>query len=182
MADFDDFAKSLFEEAKRFWEKGRDSAGDVQAAYFHAAVTLGFSALEAHVNAIAEEMSLRKELTINDLSILLERESVLTNGEFKLGTLKIYRLQDRIEYLLTRFSRRPIDKTSSQWLTTWSSFSAAAKLRNSLIHPKEPTALDAAAVQRALTAILGILQLLYQSVYRSKYPGHGRGLDSVMNF
>ena len=57
MATFDVFANQLLEEAKRFLEKANDSSSDLaaEAAYLHAALTLSFCALEAHVNSIGEE-------------------------------------------------------------------------------------------------------------------------------
>jgi hypothetical protein len=49
VAEFDQFASTLLEEAKRFLEKSReadDAAG--KAAFLHATVMLAFCAFEAH--------------------------------------------------------------------------------------------------------------------------------------
>src|SRR4030042_1496324 len=57
MNEIDIFASELFEEAKRFLEKAReDENKEGQKAYLHAALLLGMSSLEAHINAISEEM------------------------------------------------------------------------------------------------------------------------------
>ena len=58
VADIDSFAIQLLEESKRFAEKCRLTTLDLEAscAFRHAALLLVFCALEAHVNAIAEEV------------------------------------------------------------------------------------------------------------------------------
>ena len=48
----DSFSIRLLEEAKRFLEKAGDASGDERAAYLHAALMVGFSALESHLNGL----------------------------------------------------------------------------------------------------------------------------------
>jgi hypothetical protein len=91
MADIDAYASSLLEVSKRFLEKGK-IAGDPSTSepYLTAALLTGVSALEAHLNAIAEEVSQRPALGILEQSMLQERDYRLDKGEFVLGkTLKI---------------------------------------------------------------------------------------------
>ena len=58
MAEIDLFANQLLEEAKRFFEKGREASDVVtKDANLHAALMLAFCAFEAHVNSIGEEFS-----------------------------------------------------------------------------------------------------------------------------
>jgi hypothetical protein len=182
MAAIDDFAKLLFDEAKVFLEKGRDAPSlDAQTAYFHASLLLGFSALEAHLNSIADDFfTTYPTLNLLDKSILEEKEIELRDGEYALTTrLKMFRLEDRIDYLSRRFAGKLIDKSDPYW----TDFKAALRLRNNLTHPKEPPDIDAGAVERALTAILELLNVLYRDIYRVKgYPGYGRGLDTTMAF
>src|SRR5712671_3191574 len=104
MADIDDFATSLLEEAKRFFEKAVEAVDDIgRNANIHASLMLGFCSLEAHVNAIAEEFCNRPELSPHDKGLLLEREVRLENGEFTLGKFRMYRLEDRILFLYRQF-------------------------------------------------------------------------------
>lgn len=182
MAAIDDFAKLLFDEAKAFLEKGREATSlEAQTAYFHASLLLGFCALEAHLNSIADDfLTTRSDLSLLDQSILAEKKLELKNGEYSLTIqFQMFRLEDRIEYLSRRFAGKVIDKTA----TYWTDFSDATKLRNNLTHPKEPPTIDALSVERALTAILELLNVLYRDIYRVKgYPGYNRGLDTAMTF
>lgn len=178
MLNIDEFSVSLFEEAKRFLEKAREASGDGRTAFLHAAILLGFSSLEAHINAIAEEQLLHDGLELYDKSILMEKEVRYKNGGFELGDLKIYRLQDRIEYLFQRFGKGELDKKSSYW----SGFMEAASLRNKLTHPKENTEVTLGAVEIALRAVLELINVLYSSIYRRPYPAFRRGLDSKLDF
>lgn len=178
MAAIDSFARLLFEEAKRFYEKGNETAGEGQLAYFHASIFLAFSSLEANINAIAEEHLLISDLTLQDKSILQEREIIINKGEFELKNLKIFRIQDRIEFLCQRFSKTGIDKKQAYW----SDFLVALDLRNNLTHPKDAIEIDKPTVERFLRSILEILNILYTNIYDKPYPGYRRGLDSSLNF
>src|SRR5882724_8143500 len=113
MPSFDEFSRQLLEEAKRFLEKAKGTKDPGQSAYLHAALTLAVCALEAHVNAICDDFLIRSDLSILDRSILSERIHELIDGEFKItDRLKMYRLDDRIEFLFRRFSTTPLDKQS----------------------------------------------------------------------
>ncbi len=51
----DAFATELFEEAKRFLEKAKEADNEEgKKAFLHAALLVGMSSLEAHINAICE--------------------------------------------------------------------------------------------------------------------------------
>ena len=54
MSEIDAFATELFEEAKRFLEKAKEAVNaESERAFLHAALLLGISSLEAHINAIS---------------------------------------------------------------------------------------------------------------------------------
>lgn len=182
MAAIDDFAQLLFNEAKTFLEKGKDAPTlEAQTAFFHAALLLGFSSLEAHLNAIADEFLLtRPELSLLDQSILSEKAVQLEEGEYRLTNgLKMFRLEERIEYLSRKFGGKRIEKGASYW----TDLKIAIDLRNQLSHPKQPPIVDAAIVECALSAILELMNLLYKDIYKGKgYPGYRRGLDASMEF
>lgn len=180
MSDIDDFAGQLVEEAKRFLEKGAESSDLIaKAAYLHAALMLAFSGLEAHVNAIADEFSSRAELTVHERAFLLEKDIRLSDGEFVVrNSLKMSRLEDRIEFLHRKFSGKAIDRTQV-W---WSAMSNAVDLRNQLTHPKGIPQITENAIKSAIQSIIEALDAIYQALYRRKLPMASRGLMSRLVF
>lgn len=182
MLEIDTFASDLLEEAKRFLEKSKESIeGEGKKAYLHAALVLGVSALEAHVNAIADEMANRDTagLSVVEQSILTEKEYILDKGEFKLTRkLKMYNLMERIEFIMFKFSGKQID-TDSDW---WGKLHQGIGMRNSLVHPKEKHEFTANQVEVAFEGILGGLDAMYMALYRQHFPSLGRKFHSKMNF
>jgi hypothetical protein len=181
VAEIDLFANQLLDEAKRFLEKSREHSSDssAESANLHAALLLSFCALEAHVNAIAEEFSGRPELSAHERGILLEREVKLEDGEFLLtSALRIARLEERIAFLHAKFSGTPIDRTS----TWWSQLGAATNLRNQLTHAKNVPTISQSTVRSAIQAIIDALDALYQAIYKRKFPPASRGLQSRFTF
>jgi hypothetical protein len=180
MAEIDEFASTLLDEAKRFLEKAsQEDSFEGASAYLHAALQLGFASLEAHVNAIGEDFLSRTDLSLLDESILKERDFRLDNGQFVLvSQLKMYRLEDRVQFLFRRFSATGFD-ASVGW---WGELKAGLKLRNSLTHPKQSESISQADVERCLKAILDALDALYQAIYRQPYPAIRRQLRSRMTF
>jgi len=180
MSDIDRLASGLFEESKRFLELSRKQIeASKKTPYLHAAILVAFCSLEAHVNAMADDFLSLEQISVLDRSILAERRVELNDGRFEvMNQLQIYRLEDRLLYLCHNFSKTTMDKGSQHW----SDFKAAVNLRNSLTHPKTPPVVDEAAVERALQAILEILNFMYKSIYGKKYPAVGRGLDSNLEF
>lgn len=139
---------------------------------------LAFGALEAHVNAVADEMSLQKGLSVHDKAILLERDVRLDDGRFKLSTsLKMYRLEDRILFLHARFSSKSVDK--STWLP---SLKAATGYRNGLTHPKSAAAMTIKNAEDTIYAIIEALDALYLAIYKKPLPVKGVGLHSKLSF
>ena len=60
------------------------------------------------------------------------------------------RLEDRIQFLHTKFSGKPLD-TSSSW---WGKLTAATQLRNQLTHAKSIPTITESTVTSATDAIL----------------------------
>ena len=180
MADFDIFANQLLEEAKRFLERASESSDAIaETANLHAALMLAFCALEAHVNSIGEELSIRTDLSAHDKGVLLERDVRLEEGEFKVqDALKMVRLEDRIEFLRTRFSTKPVDK-SAVW---WGQLISAIRLRNELTHAKAVPSVTQSAVRNAIQAILDALDALAKALYGKRLPAAELGLKSRMTF
>ena len=179
MADIDEFAISLLEEAKRFLERASTESDPVgHAAYLHAALLLAFCALEAHINAVAEEFAGRPELSPHEQGILLEKEVRLEDGEFRLKGLKIYRLEERFSFLHRKFSGKPVDKNAG-W---WSELLGAIDLRNRLTHPKQAQSVNVNSVQIAIRAIIYSIDALYRNIYKKGFPAATRGLQSRVDF
>ncbi len=179
MSETDEFARLLLEEAKRFLERASCEDHEAKNAYLHASLLLSFSALEAHINCIADDFLVRPDLSTLERSILGERDIELSSGEFVLKeTLKIFRLEDRIEFLYRRFSGKSIDKS----VTWWSDFKDGLKLRNTLTHPKGVSSVAEAKVKKTVLSILELLDVIYSGIYKTSYPPKIRGLDSKMTF
>jgi hypothetical protein len=181
VAELSSFASDLLEEAKRFLEKaGVASDTDSKRAYTHAALMVGFAAFEAHVNAMADDFLSRTDLTAHERGLLAEHRVEITDGEFReKQALQIHRIEDRVLFLCRRFSKKPIDRSAAYW----SEFAEAARLRNTLTHPKpDMPAIGEKAVQRAITALIEMLNYMFTSVYKRKLPAYNRGLTSRLTF
>ncbi len=180
MAEIDLFANQLLEEAKRFLEKaGESSDTTAKAANMHAALMLSFCSLEAHISSMGEEFSIRGDLSPHEKALLLERDVTLEDGEFRVQSrLRMVRLEDRIEFLHTKFSGEPVDRASA-W---WSQLSAATHLRNQLTHARSVPAVTESAVKSAVQAIIDTLDALYQAIYKRRFPPAVQRLQSRLTF
>ena len=180
MAEFDTFANQLLEEAKRFLEKAREAPNEKsEAANLHAALLLSCCALEAHVNAVAEEFSGSNELSAHERGLLLEKEAKLKDGQFQVvDALKMTRLEERIEFLHAKFSGKPVDRS----LPWWAGIRAAIDLRNQLTHAKAIPAISQSAVRVAVQSIIDALDALYRAIYKKKFPPSTQGLNSDLTF
>ncbi|WP_152650546.1 hypothetical protein [Demequina aurantiaca] len=173
----DGFSIRLLDEAKRFLEKAEVASGDEQDACLHAALIVGFSALESHLNGIAEELSSRTNTDLLHKAILLEKDIKIENGVWNLGKDKFYRLEDRIAFLAAEYSGK-----APSAFTWWSSLRDGMKVRNSLVHPRDAIVLKLSDVQRFLGAIVEALNDIYLGVFKKGHPSFNRGLQSTMSF
>ena len=179
MQDVDEYAVSLLEQAKRFLEKAESQDDPGKTSYLHASLLLAFCSLEAHVNAIASDFVQRTDLDLLTMSILCEKETDLKNGKFGLtNKLKIYRLEERIEFLHRKFSGHEIDKSSS-W---WSQLKEGLQLRNDITHPRDKAVVGKDVVKNSILSIIEVIDVLYFAVYRKNYPSRNRGLQSNLDF
>jgi hypothetical protein len=180
MADFDLFADQLLEESKRFLEKAREASDTTaEAANLHAALMLSFCALEARINSIGDEASLRTDLSAHEKGLLLEHDVRLEDGQFTVqDALKVYRLEDRIEFLFAKLSAKPVDKSAS-W---WGNLIAAMRLRNDLTHAKAIPSITQSGVRNAVEAIIETLDALCRAIYGKKLPAADLGLNCRLRF
>lgn len=181
MADLSAFASELLEEAKRFLENAKEASDSAtKKANLHASLMVGFASFEAHVNAIADDFLSRNDLNPHERGVLAERAVELVDGEFQdKNSLKMHRLEDRVQFLCRRFSTKKIDCSQNYW----TEFLGATKLRNKLTHPKaEPPNISVADVAKALTAIIELLNVMFTTIYKKKLPAYKRGLSSKFTF
>jgi hypothetical protein len=177
----DEFATLLLEEAKRFLEKYQTATrvADRADAYLHASLLLGYCALEAHINNVAEDFADRPEFTAHEKGLLKEKEIVFKGGQFRLSpSLKMSRLEDRLEFLYRRFAGCPLDKNIG-W---WGHLRAGLDLRNALTHSRSPQVISEKDVTDALHGILETIDVLFRAVYHKAYPARSRQLDSKLDF
>lgn len=180
MKDIDRFSRNLLEESKRFLEKARaEEKQEGQQAFLHAALVLGFSALEAYINGLADELLVRSDIPLLERGILSEKEVVLEVGKFTLSNkLKIYRLEDRIQFLYHKYQGKPIDP-QELW---WQSLKNSANLRNQLTHPKSSPIVTITNTENAIKAIIETIDILFQAIYKDKFLLAKKGLTSSLSF
>jgi hypothetical protein len=167
LSAIDEFAASLLEESKRFLEKAESASDDAaRAAFLHAAIMLAFCALEAHINATADEFAEQPGLSLHERALMLEQDVWLELGEFRSGGLRMASLQDRILFLHLKFGGKNLDRTA----TWWGDLSMALTLRNKLTHPKGAPAISIDDVRRAIRAIITGIDVLFQAIYHRPFP------------
>lgn len=179
MSDIDAFAASLLEESKRFYELAIESnGGPGEQPNLHAALMLAFCSLEAHVNAVADEVAIRSGISVHDQALLLERVVELKKGTHSLHpkALKISRLEDRI-FVLHRLGIKP--NPDGAWAA---GLASATDLRNKLTHPKVAPAITTGSVRKALEAVIETIDALYVAVYNRRFPAANRRLASRLDF
>jgi hypothetical protein len=181
MSDIDALASALLEEGKRFLEKAQEVTDDTaKHAFLHAALSLGFSSLEAHVNSIVDDQLERTDLSIHERAFLSERKVELRKGTFSLlDSLQMQRIDDRIALLWTRCS---VEQSFDYQSATWSHLKEGIKLRNALTHPKEATELTIDQVSRSLLAIIDVIDTAYVRIYGKNLPAKNRGIQSSLSF
>jgi hypothetical protein len=99
---------------------------------------------------------------VHEKAILLEKDARLEDGEFILRSFKMFRLEDRIQFLHRKFSGKPFDGEAI-W---WSRLKDAMLIRNKLTHPKGAHPLTTQNVRDALTAIIAVLDATYVAIYK----------------
>ncbi|MBQ0711921.1 MAG: hypothetical protein KBT53_03075 [Porticoccus sp.] len=181
MSTFDEFAEDLMEDAKRFYELGRDESNDTaKQAYLRASLLVSVSSLEAFTNGIVDDFIDRRQFfDINEIAFLTERNIELINGKFEIRDgLNMKRLTQRIEIIFSKFDSSKLDKTDI-W---WSDLMLGIKLRNKLVHPKEKTHLNDTQILNLINAALECVNNMFLAVYKRKYPAITRGANSKHDF
>lgn len=178
MKDFDFYGELLFEEAKYYLEiaKSEEESTKEETAALHASLLLAISALEAYVNAVAEELVENFDLNVYEKSLLSEKNIELNKGIINLGkNLKMYRLIDRIAFIYSKYSLREINETDTWYVE----IKQTIKLRNSLVHPKNIVKISYSQTEKALWSVLNVVNEIYMAVYKCKVPIYNYGMQAV---
>ena len=177
MTEIDTFSNKLLDEAKWFFEEAKTKDNSARDRYLHASILLGFAGLESQLNSIANDFADRKEFSILEKSLMLQRDFSFEKGEFTLkDKLKMSRIDQRIEFLYRFFSGVPVDP-SVQW---YSSLKQGIDIRNKLTHPKENIHFSIKQIEGILQAIIETLDVLYKVIYKKTYPKASLGLKSTL--
>lgn len=179
MSDFVDYSRSLMDAAKGFRTHAIGlPEGEVKQAFLRAALLHACSFLEAHLNYMAEHFTENAMFSMHERGVLLEKEIRFDDGMFVLiNKLKISRITDRIDLLLSKCSSNPV-KDKAGW---YPDLSLTLRTRNSLVHPKDAHILSENDVQLALSCILKAANKLYTVVFKKGLPYARKGIDGGLN-
>lgn len=174
MSAFEAYSNELLQSAKRFLEEAKAEEGNVdEQRLLRSALTHSFFFLEAQLNYLAAHFATSSEFSVVEQSLLSERDLALEKGRFVLtNKTKFYRLEDRIEFLLARFTT-DLERSKSTW---FSDLKASIKVRNRLVHPKEAHSISEKEVQQAILAVLGCLSAMYSAIFGKPFPPASLGL------
>ncbi|MCB1328736.1 MAG: hypothetical protein KDK28_04420 [Maritimibacter sp.] len=174
MSDFEAYSNELLTSAKRFLEeaKAKDEKTEKQRL-LRSALTHAFFFLEAQLNYLASHFAKSADFSVIEQSLLGERDVALVKGRFVLTEkTKFYRLEDRIEFLLARFSA-DLESSKKNW---FSDLSSSIKARNRLVHPKEAHSISEDEVEKAILAVLDCLSEMYSAIFGKPFPLAALGL------
>lgn len=174
MSEFEAYSNELLISAKKFLEESK-SAGtpSERQRLLRSALTHSFFFLEAQLNYLASHFSNSSDFSISEKSLLSEQEVSLVKGKFILiNKSKFYRLEDRIEFLLARFSP-DLEASKGSW---FSELLVSIKIRNRLVHPKEAHQISEQEVERSLLAVLECLSAMYIAIFAKPFPPATLGL------
>ncbi len=174
MSEFEAYSNELLRSAKRFLEEAKEKEGKAEKQrLLRSALTHSFFFLEAQLNYLAAHFAASPEFSIVEQSLLSERDLALEKGRFVLtNKTKFYRLEDRVEFLLARFSA-DLEGSKSTW---FSDLKSSVKVRNRLVHPKEAHSISETEVEKAILAVLDCLSAMYSVIFGKPFPPASLGL------
>lgn len=174
MSAIDDYARGVFESAKWFLKQARDTVDEPhRQAFLRASLLSGSSFLECQVYQICDHFSGNSAFEIQERALMAERAIELRSGKFRLSTrTKFSRLEDKIEFLMTRFMADPAYETRP-WKAPLAN---ALSRRNSIAHPKDELTLSVNDITRDLEAILAAASDLFEVIFKKPLPYKSHGL------
>jgi len=174
MSAIDDYARSVFESAKWFLKQAKDSTDErLRQGHLRAAVLSGSSFLECQVYQICDHFAGNSAFEVQERALMAERAIELRSGKFRLSSrTQFSRLEDKIEFLMTRFMADPPYETRSWKAPLANAFAR----RNSIAHPKGELTLSVSDVSRDLDAILNAASDLFEVIFKKPLPYKSHGL------
>lgn len=171
---FESYSNELLTTSKQFLEDAKASAQDIEKQrMLRAALTHNFFFLEAQLNYLASHFADSPEFSIVERSLLTERDIAIEKGVFVLTDKpRFFRLEERIEFLLARFSSN-LTTAKGTW---FSDLKVSIKVRNRLVHPKEAHTVRVEEVEKAILAALDCISAMYKAIFGKKFPPHALGL------
>jgi len=174
VSDFEAYSNELLSASKHFLEEAKKSVKDSEKQRkLRASLTHAFFFLEAQINYLASHFLSSPEFSVVEQSLLSERDVSLEKGKFIVTEKqKFFRLEDRIEFLLARFSS-DLEGTKGTWFFDLKS---SIRVRNRLVHPRDAHSLEINEVENTILAVLGCLSALYLAIFGKGFPLSALGL------
>lgn len=180
MNSFDEYSDRLIENSKFLYLKAVSTKNEIaKQPFLQSSILIAYSALDAYVYSICEELFENGRISIFEKSFLVEKDLSFKNGKFSLSNnLKMTRITDRIEYLFNFFDHKPINK-STHW---WTQINDGYKLRNNIVHPKQAKIITEKDVERSILSISECINALFRIIYKRKYPLYAKKLDTRCDY
>lgn len=174
MSDFEAYSNELLRSAKKFLDEAKaEEVKTEEQRLLRSALIHSFFFLEAQVNYLASHFATSTEFSVVEKALLAERDVALEKGCFVLTSkTKFYRLEDRIEFFLARFSP-DLEASKGGW---FSDLKSSIKIRNRLVHPKEAHTLSEVEVDKAILSVLSCLTEMYSVIFGKPFPPASLGL------
>lgn len=171
---FEAYSNELLTTSKQFLEDAKKSVPEIEKQrMLRAALTHAFFFLEAQLNYLASHFSDSPDFSIIERSLLTERDIAIEKGVFVLTDKpKFFRIEDRIEFLLARFSP-DLTKAKGTW---FANLKSSIRVRNTLVHPKEAHNVTIEDVEIAILAALDCLSSMYMAIFGKRFPPQALGL------
>ena len=175
MSEFEAYSNELLASSKRFLNEAKTSGSDKEKQRnLRASLTHAFFFLEAQLNYLASHFSSSLEFSVIERSLLSELDVSLSKGTFVITDKpKFYRLEERIEFLLARFSS-DVEVAKGSW---FAELKSSIRVRNRLVHPKDAHVLKFDEVENSILAVLSCLSALYGAIFGKPFPPSALGLD-----
>lgn len=176
MSDFHLYSKELLQASKLFLIEAKVAGITLQDAQrnFRASITHAFFFLEAEINYIGAHFKDHPDFDLSERSLLSEKEIRIDKGVFYLSNAdKFFRLEDKIEFLLARFSGN-LTKNKGSW---YADLRLSIQLRNSIVHPKDVRLIGEDDCTRCILSVLGCISALYRAVFNKDFPLIKLGLN-----
>ncbi|MFN0157086.1 MAG: hypothetical protein ACKVRP_03320 [Bacteroidota bacterium] len=165
-----DFIWGLFDDVDFFLLEAEKNETNLQSRqrYLRVSVLCAWAAFEGWINKTCYDFAITdKSLGICERAFLLEKRVLLDKGEFAVGNADKYESTEaKFEFLLRRFGRLKLDKSTTQWLR----YETAKKLRDSIVHPKRDrtTELEIEVVKQAVDSMKSYINLMSKKIYDRK--------------